>query len=102
MIISTQSRKAGDDLPTVSYKEAADMIGCTHNYVRMLVSKGDIRVSHEVLTSTNVIKKLLYECDVKRYIELHRVRRTHTYRLTEREHRLVSQYLRTIKDVDLY
>ena len=83
---------------SVSYKEAADMIGCTHNYVRMLVSKGRIAISHTETTTTNVEKTFVSKTDVELYIEMHRERHTVKFVLTDNEEQAVRNLLRDMRN----
>jgi hypothetical protein len=79
------SKSLISDEPRVSYKEAADILGVDHHYVRILTARGVFEILEERRISPHVIKVFISLESVERYQEAHRTRTRHMVKLTEDE-----------------
>lgn len=83
---------------TLSYKEAALSIGCTHHYVRMLVAKNKLQIAERIEVRPNVLKVFLTKESIEAYKESRRRRYTKKFKLTIEEEKAVNQFLKEMRN----
>ena len=76
-----------------SYKEAADLLGVDHHYVRMLTSRGRFTIAERVEIRPNVLKVYLEAEGVEQYHMAHRVMETRKIRMTEDNWRIFDSWV---------